>query len=92
MIRVNDHKQGQLFDPWGHLSPKRRRMLDERWPGLFREYLLCELPVDKITRFLRDGFGAPSKELYTLLGTLVFQQAFDLNDPQVVEQLAFNIL
>jgi ferredoxin len=35
--------------------------------------------------------GAPSKELYTLLGTLVFQQAFDLNDPQVVEQLAFNI-
>lgn len=91
MIRIKDHKQLPLFDPWHFLSPKRRRMLDESWPGLFREHLLTELPVEKIRPFLREDFGAPSKELYTLLGVLLFQQAMDLNDAQCVEHLSFNI-
>lgn len=91
MIRIKDPKQLELFDSWSFLSPKRRRMLDESWPGLFREHLLCELPVNKVTPFFRDGFGAPGKELYTLLGVLLFQQTMDLNDVQAVEQLSFNI-
>lgn len=91
MIRVKDHKQLEIFDSWSFLSPKRRRMLDESWPGLFREHLLCELPVNKVTPFLRDGFGAPSKELYTVLGVLLFQQTMDLSDVQAIENLSFNI-
>lgn len=91
MIRIKDHKQLNMFDPWDFLSPKRRRMLDESWPGFFREQLLCELPVEKILPFLRHDFGRPSKELYTLLGVLLFQQTMDLNDVEAVEQLSFNI-
>lgn len=91
MIRIKDHKQQHLFDPWRFLSPKRRRMLDEGWPGLFREHLLCELPVDQIRPFFREDFGRPSKELYTILGALLFQQTMDLNDQEAVRQLCFNI-
>jgi len=91
MIRIKDHNQLEMFDPWDFLSPKRKRMLDESWPGLFREQLLCELPVRKLRPFLRDDFGRPSKELYTLLGVLLFQQAMDLNDYDAVRQLSFNI-
>ena len=91
MIRVKDHKQRDIFDPWHHLSPKRRRMLDEGWPGLFREHLLNELPVKKIIPFFREDFGRPGKELYTLLGVLFFQQTMDLNDIDTIEQLSFNI-
>jgi hypothetical protein len=91
MIRIKDHKQQLLFDPWAFLSPKRRRMLDESWPGLFRAHLLGELPVDQLRPFLRDGFGAPSKELYTLMGALLLQQTMDLTDQQALDQLAFNI-
>ena len=91
MIRIKDHKQRQLFDPWRHLSPKRRRMLDEDWPGLFREHLLEELPVDRIRSHFADGFGRPSKELYTVLGLLLLQQTMDLTDKAAIEQLAFNI-
>ena len=91
MIRIKDHKQLDMFDPWDFLSPKRRRMLDQSWPGLFREHLLCELPVQQIRPFFRKDFGRPSKELYTLLGVLLFQQTMDLNDEQCVEQLSFNI-
>lgn len=91
MIRIKDHKQLEMFDPWSFISPKRRRMLDESWPGLFREQLLCELPVSKLRPFLREDFGRPSKELYTLLGVLLFQQTMDLNDYDAVNQLSYNI-
>jgi hypothetical protein len=91
MIRIKDHKQRDIFDPWSFLSPKRRRMLDESWSGLFREHLLDEMPIDQIVPFFREDFGRPSKELYTLLGVLLFQQTMDLNDMDTVEQLSFNI-
>jgi hypothetical protein len=91
MITVNDHKQALLFDPWKFLSPKRRQLLEDNWPGLFRNQLLDTLPVDKLMPFFSKNFGRPSKELYTVLGALLLQQAMDLSDEETVEQLAFNI-
>jgi hypothetical protein len=91
MIRIKDHKQLTMFDPWKFLSPKRRRMLDEGWPGLFRSQLLCELPVTEICSFFCEDFGRPSKELHTVLGVLLLQQTMDFCDEEAVEQLAFNI-
>ena len=91
MIRINNHKQQELFDPWRFLSPKRRRLLEQSWPGLFKNEILTELPVGKFASFFTDGFGRPTKELYTVLGVLVLQQAFDLTDEETVDQFAFNI-
>lgn len=90
MIRIKDHKQGNLFDPWSFLGPKRRQLLDESWAGLFQKEILSELPVDKIAPFFADGFGRPTKELYTVLGVLVLQQSRDLTDEETLVELAFN--
>jgi len=35
MVRVRGHKQREIIDPWGFLSPKRRQLLDHSWPGMF---------------------------------------------------------
>ena len=91
MINIKDHRQLTMFDQWAFLGPKRRRMLDLGWPGLFREHLLCELPVDQIRSCYRQGIGRPSKELYTILGVMVLQQSMDLNDLEAIEQLSYNI-
>ena len=91
MIRIKDHKQGELFDPWSYLSPKRRKLLDQSWAGLFRKYILCQLPVSHLAPFFAEGFGRPTKELHTVLGVLVLQQSLDLTDVETVNQLAFNI-
>ena len=91
MIRIKDHKQGQLFDPWSFLSPKRRQLLDQSWAGLFKDQILCELPVGKLAPFFNDSFGRPTKELHTVLGALVLQQTLDLDDQETIYQLAFNI-
>ncbi len=91
MIRIRDHKQLEIFDPWSFLSPKRRQLLDQSWPGMFKQHLLPELPVSNLIPFFTEGFGRPSKELYTVLGALVFQQTFDLTDEEACDQLAYNI-
>ena len=91
MIRIKNHKQGDLFDPWSYLSPKRRRLLDQSWAGLFKNEILCELPVRKLAPFFNDHFGRPTKELHTVLGVLILQQTLDLDDQETIDQLAFNI-
>lgn len=91
MIRYNDRKQQQLFDPWDHLSPKRRQMLDQSWPGLFQKVILQELPVAEFRPFFDTGLGRPTKDLYTVLGVMVLKETHDLTDYEAIDQLAYNI-
>jgi hypothetical protein len=91
MIRIKNHKQLEIFDSWSFMSPIRRRILDQSWSGLFKEEILCELPVNKFKTFFNEGFGRPTKELHTALGMLILQQAFDLTDEETSNQLSYNI-
>ncbi len=91
MISIANHKQELLFDPWSHISPKRRQMLELSWAGLFRKDILCVLPVTELAPFFNCDFGRPSKELHTVLGVLILQQIHDMTDAETVQQLAFNI-
>ena len=91
MIRIKNHKQLEIFDPWSFMSPIRRSILDQSWSGLFKEEILCELPVSKFKTFFNEGFGRPTKELHTALGMLILQQAFDLTDKETSNQLSYNI-
>ena len=90
MIHTKDHKTMHLFDPWDFLGPKRRKLMDQSWAGLFRKHILNELPVNKLRPFFTAGFGRPTKELYSILGAIVIQQMHDLSDEQTVYQVAFN--
>jgi len=91
MIRVRDHKTPYLLDPWEYLGPKRRKLLDESWAGLFREHILPDLPVHKIASCYTSGFGRPSKEIYAAPGALILQQMHDLTDEETVSRFSFNL-
>lgn len=91
MINIAKHKQKLLFDPWSHISPKRRQILDLSWAGLFRQEILCELPVKELAPFFNNDFGRPSKELHTVIGVLILQQIHDMTDAETVDMLAFNL-
>jgi hypothetical protein len=91
MIHTRDHNTDYLFDPWHFLGQKRRKLMDTSWAALFREHILCDLPVNKVVPFFSDTFGRPTKELYTALGVLLLQQIHDLTDEETVSQLAFNL-
>ena len=91
MFHIKDRKTGQLFDQWRYLGPKRRKLLNESWAGLFRGKILPQLPVERMIPFFSPDQGRPSKELYALLGAILFQQIFDLTDEETVSQMAFNL-
>ena len=91
MFHIKDRKTGQLFDQWCYLGPKRRKLLHESWAGLFREQILPELPVERMMPFFSPDQGRPTKELYAMLGAVLFQQIFDLTDEETVSQMAFNL-
>ena len=91
MIKIKNPNQLDIFDPWAFLTPKRRQLLDSGWPGLFREHILPSIPVDKVSKYFNATFGRPTKELYSMLGSLILQQTFDLTDEETVQQYAFNI-
>ena len=90
MIRTKDHKTMPIFDPWEFLGPKRRKLMDQSWAGLFKNHMLNELPVGTLKPYFASGWGRPTKELYSILGALVLQQMHDLSDEQTVYQMAFN--
>lgn len=91
MIRIKDHKQLDIFDPWSFLSPKRRQMLDDSWAGLFQKEILPILPVSTIKTYFNTTFGRPTKELYTAIGIQVLQQNFDYTDQETIQQFSYNI-
>ncbi len=91
MLKINDPKQQELFDPWSNISPKRRNILENSWSGFFRNEILPELPVEKIVHCFSNNNGRPTKELYSMLGVLVLQQTFDFTDTETIGQLSFNI-
>lgn len=91
MIRIKCHNQRALFDDWAFLGDKRRKLLSNSWASLFREHLLQTLPVREMMPFFSQRTGRPTKELYTVLGTLLLQQVHDLTDLETVDALAFNI-
>jgi hypothetical protein len=91
MINIKDPNQLNIFDPWAFLTPKRRKMLDNGWPGLFREHILPSIPVDKVGKYFNETFGRPTKEIYAMIGALVLQQTLDLTDEETVRAYAFDV-
>ena len=91
MLTLRDHQSGDLFDPWEYLGPKRRRLLERSWAGVFQKHLLKHLPAGNLSPHFRESFGRPSKDLYAVLGALILQQLHDLTDAETVEAIAFNI-
>jgi hypothetical protein len=90
MIFTKDHKTRDMFDPLARFGRHRRGLLEGSWAKLFREEILHELPVYRVARHYSESKGAPSKELYAMLGIMLLQQMRDLSDEETVEQVAFN--
>jgi hypothetical protein len=90
MINIKNPNQRNIFDPWDFITPKRRKLLDSSWPGLFREYILPSIPVQKVAKYFDADLGRPTKELYASLGALILQQTLDLTDDETVLQHSFD--
>ncbi|MCD4817369.1 MAG: hypothetical protein K8S23_01610 [Candidatus Cloacimonetes bacterium] len=73
-------------------SPKKLKLLENSWAGVFRVHILPLLPAKQIFELYSLYHGRPTKELYTVIGAVVLQQFFDLTDPKTVKELSNGIL
>jgi hypothetical protein len=91
MIHIKDHKTPDMFDPFPFLGPKRKQRIEESWAKIFREHILLTLPVEKVFSNYDPVMGAPTKELYAILGLMIIQQMHDMTDEEAVDQFAYNL-
>ena len=91
MIHIKDHKTPDMFEPFPFLGPKRKQRIEESWAKVFREHILTTLPVEKIFSKYSPVFGAPTKELYSMIGLMVIQHMNDLTDQEAADQFAYNL-
>jgi len=91
MLNIKDHKTINMFDPFGFLGPKRRKMLDESWAGIFRDHIRHILPVDLLALHFSTSMGRPTNELVAMMGAMLLQHMHDLTDEETAEQFAFNM-
>jgi hypothetical protein len=91
VFNVKRDKQPYIFDPFSHLGPKRRCLLDESWAEVFRNKILPELPVDELRKHYHETDGRPTNEMYSMVGLMILQQMHDLTDEETIDQFSFNI-
>jgi hypothetical protein len=91
MIYTKDHKTRDMFDPFPFLGPKRKQRIEASWAKIFREHILPTLPVEKVFSKYDPVMGAPTKELYAMLGLMVIQQMHDMTDEEAVDQFAYSL-
>ena len=77
MITVKDPRQTGLFDKFADvLPPKIRRVLDDRWEGVFRTTILELMPIEAMSQRLCVDNGRPSHELYAMCGLIMMKEYF----------------
>lgn len=91
MLNIKDHKTLYMFDPFEYLGPKRRKMLDDSWAGVFRDHVRQVLPVHLLAKHYSSDNGRPSNELVAMMGAMLLQHMHDLTDQETAEQFAFNL-
>lgn len=89
MFHIRNHKQLNIFDLWGHLEPKRRKLFDNSWAEVVSTENTPQFAGGDSVSHYHEWNGRPSKELYSMMGLMVLQQMHDLTDDEAVEQLCF---
>ena len=91
MIFAKDHKTRDMFDPLARFGPHRKERLKRSWARLFREEILPELPVHKLRPFYSEKKGAPTKDLYAMMGIALLQEMHDTTDEETIDRVAFDL-
>lgn len=90
MKNIRDPSQQRLFDPFeGVIGEMGRKHIDGGWQSLFREVILEQLPVNKVSQGMSDCNGRPSVELFAIIGLLLIRDFKGWTVPEAHEAVLF---
>lgn len=93
MRTIKNPRQNTLFDPFARvLDPRAYKRLLDGWHGVFRHVILEALadPVRLVARRFSADRGAPSKEIYSMVGLLLIKEFMDWTTEQAVNEYTYN--
>jgi hypothetical protein len=67
-------------------------MLEKSWAPQFRTLILDNLPMEKIRKLCCEDNGRPTKELSSVIGSLILQQMFNCSGIETCQNFLFNNL
>ena len=90
MKTIKSPTQSRLFDPFdGVIGPAGWKHIEQGWQSLFRDVILEQMPVQKISKDLSDNEGRPSVELHAIVGLLLIRDFQGWTVPETHEALLF---
>ncbi|MEA3437466.1 MAG: transposase [Thermodesulfobacteriota bacterium] len=94
-MMVNIKSKEQIYalgcEPWRNMySDKKLSLLENSWAGVFRRYILPNLPAKEIAKHYSSTLGRKTKELFSITGVVALQEFFDTTDEETIERLAFD--
>ncbi|MEL7497929.1 MAG: hypothetical protein AAFN77_09990, partial [Planctomycetota bacterium] len=91
MKTIRPPSQQQLFDSFdGVIGKAGRKKIAEGWQSIFREIILEQMPVEKVSRNLSDDSGRPSFELFAIVGLLMIRDFQGWTVPETHEAQTFS--
>lgn len=90
MKTIRKPSQQRLFDPFeGVIGEAGRKQIANGWQSLFREALLEQMPVEKISQDMSDVAGRPTFELHAIIGLLLIRDFQGWTVPETHEAILF---
>jgi hypothetical protein len=90
MKTILEPSQQRLFDPFeGVIGETGRKHIENGWQSLFREVLLEQMPVNKVSKDLSSTAGRPTFELHAIIGLLLIRDFQGWTVPQTHEAVLF---
>lgn len=93
MRRVRNPRQTRCVDEFkAFLHPKARERLLNSWRGVFRHVVLRLLSkaVRKVGRRFKPDVGAPTKELYSMVGLVMIMETLDWTVEEALDAYLFD--
>lgn len=90
MKTINNPAQQRLFDPFqGVIGRIGWKHIENGWQSLFRDVLLEQMPVQKVSVGMSDNEGRPSAELFAMVGLVLIRELYGWTVPETHEAVLF---
>jgi len=92
MFRENNPTKQTSFSDYDYnLSDKRKKQLENGWPGKFRDNIFYKIDELKFAPMYHKSLGAPNFPVNILIGLEVLKQLFDVSDLELFELFHFDV-
>lgn len=91
MFKLNNSCQINIFDNTLNMSNYHMRLLNNNWPGYFRENIFPRIEEENFRVLYSDKISRPNTPVNIMVGLLILKELTGLTDDELMQSLIFDI-